>query len=81
MADIQLVNRDGYLYYPDNIVNDFGDAGPIVVCVHDAGDCDTIKWPRPHMTNLMRALFDDRETGLTDLEGNALLPHGVHVKF
>lgn len=81
MADIHLVSRDGCLYYPETVVNEFGDAGPIVLCIHDAGDCDTIKWPRPHMTHLGSALFDDREGGLIGLQDNVFLPNGLHIKF
>lgn len=72
---IQLEAKDGTLYYPANVVDAYGDPSPIVLCVYDAGDCDTIKWPKPNSANLRRALFDGREQGYLD-GPSVLLPNG-----
>lgn len=64
---IQLQDKDGTLYYSDEIVD-------------DAGDCDTIVWPDYDEKNLRRALFDDRETGLFDCDV-VLLPNGIHFEI
>jgi hypothetical protein len=82
----KLVEHQGDLYYADDDECVHPDcplcrmmAGMprrIVLCVYDAGDCDTIKWPNPNVANLRRALFDDRECG--QWAGTAvILPDGT----
>jgi hypothetical protein len=66
---LKAIGRD--LYYPN---------GDIIVCRYPEGDCDTIRWPKPNIKNLMAALFDDRECG--DWDGSiddVLLPDGTRL--
>lgn len=78
MATIQLVNKDGDLYYPSSVVNEYDDRDIIILRIYDAGDCDTIHWPfiEKDEENLRRALFDDREMGYHDDGDVILLPDG-----
>lgn len=77
---IQLIVRDGSLYYPGDPRRDIAAVEPgaavPVLCVYDAGDCDSIVWPNPNCDNLHRALFDDRECGLIGDE-EVILPDGT----
>ena len=84
MTTIQLQAKDGCLYYPETMKDWRGKSAPIIVCVYDAGDCDTISWPmkKGEDKNLQRALFDDRES-MDDfpLDAEVLLPNGVRFDF
>jgi hypothetical protein len=75
---IQLISRDGSLYYPPNPRREWRPDEPLIL-VHryPAGDCDTIAWPlrSKDRENLPRCLFDDRECGLIQDE-EVLLPDG-----
>ncbi len=90
---VQLIARDGNLYYPPNPSRDHRPTEEIILlCVYDAGDCDSIAWPFGSSTwsgikitperiakdkaNLQRVLFDDRECGLIEDE-EVLLPDGT----
>jgi hypothetical protein len=83
MSDVKLVNKNGTLYYPESVVPEFGEPGPILLRIYDAGDCDTIRWPlrNKDRENLKVALFDDRERGLVKDGDRVLLPTGVEVEF
>jgi hypothetical protein len=66
-----LKSINGTLYVPQadiyaEDVRTWMDGDAILVCVYDAGDCDTISWPLPEAQHarLRRALYDGRETGL-----------------
>ena len=76
MSTIRLVCKDGYLYYPDDVLDQFGEPGPIVLCVYDTGECDTIKWPRYNERNLRSALYGDREGGIFGDHTQIELPNG-----
>lgn len=78
---IQLVVKDGTLYYPDSVIDWSGEPGPIVLCVYPEGDCDTIQWPNPNLKNLAAALFDDREMGQFEDGEEIQLPNGDKVDF
>lgn len=74
---IQLITIDGDLYYPPNSNREWmPDENLILICVYDAGDCDTISWPNPNRKNLGQCLFDDRECGVID-DQEVLLPDGT----
>lgn len=60
------------------------DGDAILVCVYDAGDCDTISWPLPatQRDRLRRALYDGRESGLLPpLIDEVTLPDGTEFRF
>ena len=78
---IQLIAKDKTLYYPETVVDALGKPSPIVLCIYDAGDCDTICWPHPNLENLKRALFDDRECGVFDDIDVILLPDNTEINF
>lgn len=80
---IQLEAIDGVLYYPPEIKDPYDGDRVIVLCVYDAGDCDTVRWPRPSLKNLRRALFDDTETGTLPPreEVTVRLPNGKRVDY
>lgn len=51
---------------------------PILLKMHDAGDCDTIKWPDYDASDLRSALYDARETGCIPADTkDVLLPDGT----
>lgn len=83
MLIIKLENKDGTLYYPPSVVPEFGELGLIVLRIHDAGNCDTIKWPmrKKDRENLPAALFDDRESGLIPDNAYVVTPDNVGVEF
>lgn len=76
---IQLVERDGDLYYPPNPAREYR-PNEYLILVHryPEGDCDTITWPlgRRDSVNLPRCLFDDRECGIIN-DQEVLLPDGT----
>lgn len=51
---IQLICEGDCLYTPRSA---------ILLKMHDAGYCDTIKWPDYDASDLRSALYDARETG------------------
>lgn len=78
---IQLIEKDGNLYYPAGSYNSFTSVERpqepmILLCIYDAGDCDSIEWPNPNRENLLRCLFGDRECGIIGDE-EVLLPDGT----
>lgn len=79
MTTIRLISKNGELFYPETVLDQYGEPSPIVLCVYPQGDCDSISWPRPNMKNLQRALFNDRECGLFDDADVIELPNGEAV--
>jgi hypothetical protein len=88
---IQLVAEDGRLctafadladdtlrsYYREVREGRVIEAPVLLLCRYDAGDCDTIRWPRPQVKRLRSALFDARETGQIPDVRTVLLPNGT----
>lgn len=84
--EIQLiVNKNGFLTYPDCVVDEWTDE-PVkhIIVRYPEGDCDCIPWPLTGSweEDLKSALFDDRECYgcLSDCR-YVLLPNGKKVNF
>ena len=90
MKNIQLLNIDGWLYFPATESNDEPE---ILLCVYSAGDCDTIQWPMVPgeysddsvadiEQRLAKALFDERECNPDfPYDAKILLPNGEVFDF
>lgn len=83
---IQLLVKDHRLHTPQSAIVDklqakFASDDPILMVRYDAGDCDTIKWPRPNRQNLARALYDAREMGIIPDGSLVLLPDGTEFNI
>ena len=81
MTTIRLIAKDGRLFYPDTVKDQYGDPGPILLCIYDEGDCDAIEWPNPNRANLKRTLFDNREEGFFGDDDFIELPDHTPVLF
>jgi hypothetical protein len=90
----RLVNVDGTLYFPkggvDNDLKRQADEPSLLLCVYDAGDCDTIPWPleSAHASTevlchrLAAALYDERETNdHFGVDDTIELPDGTPFDF
>lgn len=69
MKQIKLIVEGGRLYTAhadivDKLMKDYYKDNVILIKQYDAGDYDTIKFPKPNEENLRSALYDARETGV-----------------
>lgn len=77
MKPIQLIAKDGDLYYPPNPDREWlPNEDLILVHRYPEGDADCIHWPNPNRKNLHACLFNDRECGIID-DQEVLLPDGT----
>ena len=80
---IQLICEGNCLYTPRSAMTDplllaHYSNNPILLHIHDAGDCDTIKWPDYSAESLRAALYDARETGCLPADTKSVqLPDGT----
>jgi hypothetical protein len=79
---VRLLCEDGQLCIPRDAVEDefilkHMTGNPLLLCVYDAGDCDTVRWPNPNPDTLRAALYRAREVGLVaGYPDIVLLPDG-----
>ncbi len=94
VTPIKLIVKDGRLfvslldYLKEHCPSDYEmyskaatDDMVILIRGYDAGDCDTIRWPKPNEENLRAALFDAREQGLIPDLPTVILPDGSEFKI
>jgi hypothetical protein len=73
----KLIAKNGTLYYPETVLDHFGEPSPIVLVIYPEGDCDFIPWPMNGKWNaeLASALYDAYESGVIS-ERSVELPDG-----